>query len=250
MGTRRRKPNEPSPDESQSASHESRPKGDTMVELERDVSDAQEAADREVDGRLPSGRCRAGSPSTRRREDSRLGTDAKMETSEVERLTVALAAEREQNLRLRADFDNWRKRQTRETHRLADRTRADLITQLLPVLDNFERAVHGMENGEGRMENEHSQFLRGMRMVYDQLRALLSEWGVTPMDSLGQIFDPSVHEAIATRLCEDLPEGCIVEEHERGYRFGEEILRPAKVIIAASGDPATGTQPKAGCGAG
>lgn len=197
-----------------------------MVELEREISETLQQADAEI------------------------------EASPVERLEVALAAAREQNLRLQADFENWRKRVARESQELDHRIRGELIARLLPVLDNFERALEaaGVGNqgsgvrvqGAGGSEQEindqpttdhrpltaHDPLVQGVRMVFDQLTFLLSEMGLTPLESVGQAFDPKLHEAVGTRVCADFPDGCIVEEHERGYRFGGEILRPAKVTIA------------------
>lgn len=167
-----------------------------MLQLEQDITEALERADKEI------------------------------QASRVEQLEIDLAAAREQNLRLQADFENWRKRVARESQELDRRIRADLITRLLPVLDNLERALRAAD------DRADDSLVQGVRMVYDQLTSLLSEMGLTALECVGQVFDPALHEAVGTQICADLPEGCIVEEHERGYRFGGEILRPAKVVIS------------------
>ena len=123
--------------------------------------------------------------------------------------------------RLKAEFENWRKRQEREGARLVQLASERLVRELLPVLDNLERALET----EGDIRE-------GVRATYEQLVTILGREGLTPVFSDGQSFDPEVHEAIMSQPSEEQEEGTILQTFERGYLLKGKPIRPAKVVVA------------------
>lgn len=155
---------------------------------------------------------------------------------------------KDQYVRLRAEFDNYRKRTLRENERIRKLAAEALIRDLLPVLDNLERALaHGEEAGPG------SAVLAGLDMVLKQLHTALSTHGLEVIEAVGLPFDPQFHEAIAQEHSEAHPPDAVVMQHARGYRLGGELLRPAKVVVnarAAAEAVSTEAESKPGCEAG
>ena len=145
-----------------------------------------------------------------------------------------LTAERDEYLdalqRLKAEFDNYRKRNERERQAVALAGVREVVRDLLPVVDNLERAVAALGDHGG-------QVVAGLEMVRGQLAGLLAGHGVEEIDAQGQPFDPTVHEAIA-QIPSDHPGGTIVEVVEKGYRHADHVLRPTRVVVAAE-PPAT-----------
>ena len=123
--------------------------------------------------------------------------------------------------RLKAEFENWRKRQERERARLAQLASEGLVRELLPVLDNLERALET----EGDIRE-------GVKATYEQLVAILGREGLAPVFSDGQNFDPEVHEAVMSQPTEEHEEGTILQTFERGYLLKGKPIRPAKVVVA------------------
>ncbi len=123
--------------------------------------------------------------------------------------------------RLKAEFENWRKRQEREHAHLVQLASERLVRELLPVLDNLERALET----EGDIRE-------GVRATYEQLVAILGREGLTPVFSDGQSFDPEVHEAVMSQPSEEQEEGTILQTFERGYLLKGKPIRPAKVVVA------------------
>ena len=152
------------------------------------------------------------------------------EEDPVEKLKGELAAEKDRNIRLLADFDNYRRRVTREKNETYQRATESAIAEFLPVLDNFDRAI-------AQAPAAGDPFADGVRMVYGQLSEVLAKAGVKPIEALGAAFNPADHEAIAYQPSADAPEGRIIYEARRGYRIGDRVLRPASVIVS-SGAPA------------
>ena len=135
---------------------------------------------------------------------------------------------KDQLLRVRADFDNYRKRMLREMAQIRQTASANLIRALLPALDNLERALAHASAEEG--------FVEGVGMVYKQFQEAFANEGLEPVPALHEVFDPNVHDALATMPSENVESGRILEEYERGYRLRDTILRPARVIVS-SGPP-------------
>jgi molecular chaperone GrpE len=129
--------------------------------------------------------------------------------------------------RTRADFDNYRKRVARETSEALARGKAELARELLPVIDNLERALNVGEDASA-----HEALARGVAMVHDELRGRLENAGVEAFDPIGERFDPQLHEALSTRPEEGTEPGVVVETLEKGYRLNGQVLRPARVVVS------------------
>lgn len=144
-------------------------------------------------------------------------------------IEVELAVAKDRYLRLLADFENHRRRAMREREDLVKRATEDLMEALLPVVDNVERALQQQPAVE-------DAFVKGVRMVYEQLLAVLTRAGLTPLEAQGQPFDPTRHEAILSVPSADVAENTVVQQTRRGYLLGDRLLRPAQVIVS-SGAP-------------
>jgi molecular chaperone GrpE len=129
-------------------------------------------------------------------------------------------------LRLRAEFENFRRRANRELVQARERSQGELLGELLPVLDNLERALDAAEH------HEEGKVLAGVRMTRDMFVDLLRRVGVEEIETLGAQFDPVVHEAMLMEPSES-EEGTVTAVLERGYKQGEYVLRPAKVAVSS-----------------
>ena len=143
--------------------------------------------------------------------------------------TVALEKERdmlkEQLLRAVADFDNYRKRVERERRELSEYAAADVLLELLPIIDNFERALQAPAGGD-------EAFKKGVELIHKQMLDLLRKRGVTLIEALGADFDPNVHQAVIHEPSDEHREGEVMQELQRGYKLGDRLLRPAMVKVA------------------
>ena len=138
---------------------------------------------------------------------------------------------RDQLLRHRAEFDNYRKRMARETEQVRKTASEALVRELLPVIDNLERALQHAEDPNGALA-------QGVGMVLKQLCDALAGKGLEPIVAVGEAFDPNIHEALAQQPSAEYPADHVMTEFERGYRLNGIIIRPAKVVIS-SGAPDT-----------
>jgi molecular chaperone GrpE len=129
-------------------------------------------------------------------------------------------------LRLTAEFDNYRKRVERDRREAGDRASAAIFEHLLPIVDDFERAL------AAEADPAAEPYRRGVELIYRQLLDLLGRYGVTPLEVIGVDFDPHLHEAVAYGPAPGRREGEIVEEVRRGYKMGDRLLRPAMVKVA------------------
>ena len=144
-----------------------------------------------------------------------------------------LAAERDKYLdlaqRTQADFENYRKRAAKDAASAGERAKAGLVRELLPVLDNLERALATAVHDDG----DSSPVVEGVRLVRADLAGVLERTGVESFDPAGQPFDPTVHEALSTRPApEGVHPGVVVDVVEKGYRLNDTVLRPARVIVS------------------
>jgi molecular chaperone GrpE len=129
--------------------------------------------------------------------------------------------------RLKAEFDNYRKRIVKEQTSLLERASASLLHRLLPVLDNFELAVASAEESR-----EFDRMLKGIEMVFGELKEVLTAEGLTAIAAKGQAFDPNYHEAALTVDGEDEGEPYVAEELRSGYTYKGRVLRPSMVKVA------------------
>lgn len=150
-------------------------------------------------------------------------------SQQIETLKAQLEDRSTQYMRIAADFENYRKRTAKEKEEIDLQVKRNTITELLPVVDNFERArAHLKPQGDGEMTIHKSY-----QGVYKQLVDCLKRLGVAPMRPEGQEFDPNLHEAVMREPTDEHPEGTILEELVRGYYFGDRVLRHAMVKVAA-----------------
>jgi molecular chaperone GrpE len=137
---------------------------------------------------------------------------------------------RDQYLRAMAELDNVRKRARRDVAAAEGRGIAKLARELLPALDNFARAL---DAAEAQPENRDHHLTDGIRLVQTELLSALARVGIEPDSPKGEPFDPHCHEAIAQQPVEGAASGTIVEVYSQGYRYRDDVLRPAKVVVAA-----------------
>jgi molecular chaperone GrpE len=147
------------------------------------------------------------------------------EGTEHERLKAELSREHELYLRTLADFDNYRRRVERERAASAQAGKRELILPLLEVLADFDRALEHLGDVPEWMSS-------GFVAIYRRLTSILQGQGIVSYESLGDTFDPVRHEAVGMTASQDVEPGTIVAELSRGYRWGDEVLRPARVRVA------------------
>lgn len=144
-----------------------------------------------------------------------------------------LADLKERYLRLAAEYDNFRKRNLRERQDLLNYANESIVKDLLPVVDNLERAViHGRKE-EQRADSEN--LLQGVELTHRALMQILGRFGVVEIEAAGKPFDPQLHEAVRRVVTSDHAPGTVVEVHQKGYRLKDRLLRPAMVAVA--GEP-------------
>ena len=129
--------------------------------------------------------------------------------------------------RTRADFENYRKRVAKETSDALARGKAELARELLPVIDNLERAL-----AAGSDAAAHGALVEGVGLVLEELRGRLGSAGVESFDPTGEQFDPQVHEALSAQPAEGTEPGVVLETVQKGYRLNGQVLRPAKVVVS------------------
>jgi molecular chaperone GrpE len=151
----------------------------------------------------------------------------------LEEQVAALEAERDEHLndlkRVAAEFENYRKRVARDQERLVARAHERLVKELLPVLDDLERALAAAE------EHQEAKLEEGVRLVHQELKAALDREGLTEIETNGH-FDPHVHEALLSQPSE-AEEGSVIEVVQKGYTLGDRVVRPARVVVAAAPPP-------------
>ena len=153
---------------------------------------------------------------------------AEQAVAELEERLALLERERDEYLsdlkRVAAEFDNFRKRAARDHESLVSRAHERLVKELLPVLDDLERALVAAE------EHEEAKLEEGVRLVHRELRSALAKEGLVEIETEG-VFDPHVHEALLTQPSEQ-DDGAILEVIQKGYLLGDRVLRPARVVIS------------------
>ena len=130
-------------------------------------------------------------------------------------------------LRLAADFDNTRKRLEREREISLKYAEENILKELLPGIDNIERAMD-----QGRETNSMESLLKGVELTRNGLLATLEKYGVKAIDAIGQPFDPNIHEALAMEATEEMEPNLVLREFQRGYLYKDRLLRPSKVIVS------------------
>jgi molecular chaperone GrpE len=149
----------------------------------------------------------------------------RLEGAEPERLKAELSREHELYLRTLADFDNYRRRMERERAVSAQAGKREIVLPLLEVLADFDRALEHLGDVPEWMSS-------GFAAIYRRLNSILEAQGIVSYESLGETFDPVRHEAVGLTESQDAEPGTVVAELSRGYRWGDEVLRPAHVRVA------------------
>jgi len=135
-------------------------------------------------------------------------------------------------LREKADFANTQRRLANERSDAIRFANADLMKSLLPVLDDFERAIEAAAKAQ-----DVEPVLEGTKLVYENFIKALGNHNLEPIKAKSEPFDPTVHEAVLQQPCTDQPEGTVMEEVAKGYRLSDRVIRPAKVIVSKAPDP-------------
>lgn len=147
---------------------------------------------------------------------------------EIEAINAKACEAEEKALRMQAELINYRKRKDEEVAKMLKFANEGLILEILPILDNFERAIN---MDDDNLEDEVSKFLAGMKMVYASLIKALEKYDVKEIDSLGKPFDPTVHEAVMKESKEEKEKGIVLEVYQKGYMLKDKVIRPAMVKV-------------------
>ena len=156
-------------------------------------------------------------------EDKKPEEAKQQEASEFEKAQQALAQEHDSYLRLAAEYDNYRKRSARERESIYSDVRADTVTKFLPVYDNLVRALEQSTADEA--------YRKGVEMIMTQFKDILGRLGVTEIESVGQTFDPALHNAVMHDVDEEQGENIIVQELQKGFKMGDKVIRFAMVKV-------------------
>ena len=187
------------------------PAGDEDASNEADIDDATERPDGLEEEAPPEEASAEDDPA----EDE--DPEAKVRRERDEYLDLAKRAQ--------ADFENYRKRAAREAVAAGQRAKSGLVRELLPVVDNLERALASAQEGEQHLAD-------GVRLVHSELISVLQRNGVEQFDPMGESFDPTFHEALSTRSEDGSSPGLVLDVVEKGYRSNGTVLRPARVVVS------------------
>jgi molecular chaperone GrpE len=168
-------------------------------------------------------------PTDNTSDDIESGATGEQVITEFDKVSVELTDLKDKYLRLYADFENFRRRTAKEKIDLISNANEGLLVALLPVLDDFERALKSAESTA-----DVEALKEGVKLVFNKFYKVLESKGVKPMDSLGQVFNPDLHEAITQFPApSDDMKGKIIDETEKGYLLNEKVIRFAKVILGS-----------------
>jgi molecular chaperone GrpE len=210
---------------------------DTEDVIDADVATTETFALDEVPdtaGDQPSAAAPSASPDTAQTTKGELSMDAftrltqelRQKTEQADRAVAEKNDLYDRLLRKQAEFENFRKRTEREMQEAYRRARADILLDILPALDNMERALKHSENADATILHE------GLALIYKQLSDALARHGLEAIDSVGNPFDPELHEAVAAEQNDDVEDHTVLDELQRGYKLGDRLLRPARVKVS------------------
>ena len=180
-----------------------------VAELERSIEESRESdADAEAEPAVPR--------------------EVQLE-AQIERLQSEIDVHRDKWLRAMAEFENYRKRARREMESSINLARADVLKQLLEVLDNFERALDAFDQAEAA---PGETYVKGVRLIQDQFLKVLRDNEVVKIEAVGEPFDPNLHEAVSQLETDEVPSQHVARVVKEGYRLNDMVLRPAMVVVA------------------
>ena len=207
------------------------PTAEEKAKFEQDVMKAaEEAMKMEAEANQADAQADAADATAEQPADAAAEQPAEQESTESAEdiLKAELAAANDRNLRLMAEFDNFRRRSAKEQLELIETANGKLLEKLSEVQDNFERAF-ASENKAKDLE----AFEKGMQMIYNQFAKILTDAGLEQIDPTGAEFDPNCHEALMQQPSETIPEGHVVTVFQKGYKLKNKILKTAKVIVSS-----------------
>lgn len=149
------------------------------------------------------------------------------EESEIDKLNKELSEEKDKFLRLAAEYDNYRKRSVKEKTDAYSNAKSDVISDILPIIDNFERAA-------ANSESDFDGYKKGVEMIFTQFMNVFSKYGVESFGEEGETFDPEYHNAVMVVEDENLGDNVIAQVFSKGYKLGDKIIREAVVKVANS----------------
>lgn len=170
-------------------------------------------------------------PAAEEESESNMAEDIAALQSELDKLKTDVQETNNSYLRTLADFDNFRKRQREEAARQANLAREGIIAKLLPIMDNFERALQAAD-----AQHSYESLVEGVSLTLRQLSEMLEKEGVQPINAVGQEFNPEFHEAMMSVESDEYPPHTVVEELEKGYVLDGKVLRPARVTVSTQPD--------------
>lgn len=159
--------------------------------------------------------------------EEEIKTDAPEQESKEEQLEKALNEKNDQFLRICAEYDNFRRRSQKEKQDIYSSSQADVYKELLPVLDNFDRAAN---NSDANLED----YKKGIEIIFNQFKEILTKNGVESFGEIGDAFDPNIHNAVMSVQDDTLGENVIADVFSKGYKLGDRIIREAVVKVANS----------------
>ena len=161
---------------------------------------------------------------TEEKEEKENAEETAEEISEEDKLKAELAESKDKYLRLMAEYDNFRKRSAKERLELSAAVKGDTVADILPVLDNFERALN--------TETEDEAYKQGIEMIFKQFTDALTKLGIEPIDPVGEVFDPNIANAVNQIEDPELGENVVAQVFQKGYRIGDKVIRYAMVVVA------------------
>ena len=154
------------------------------------------------------------------------------ESSKEEALRAELEKEKDKFLRLFAEFENYKKRAARENKDFRKFANEALIKEMLPVIDNLERAIQSSSSNESEQENFNSSILKGVTMTLNEILKVLDRFHVKPIDALEQPFDPNYHEAVGQEETDEFADNTVIREYQKGYLLYDRLIRPSMVVVS------------------
>ncbi|MBE6868555.1 MAG: nucleotide exchange factor GrpE [Ruminococcus albus] len=158
------------------------------------------------------------------KEENADNADEENTQSEEEKLKAELADSKDKYLRLMAEYDNFRKRSAKERLDISASVKADTLSDILPVLDNFERALG--------TETQDEAYKQGIEMIFKQFSDALTKLGIEAIDPVGEVFDPNIANAVNQIEDPELGENVVAQVFQKGYRIGDKVIRYAMVVVA------------------
>jgi len=154
----------------------------------------------------------------------------------LDKLQVDVEAARDRMLRTAADFENYKKRAEREKNEFTKYIATEFVTDLLPIMDNLERAINATDQEESenaKIEEQNLEsFREGIKLIYKQLQSVLTKRGVIHIEAVGKTFDPNVHEAVMQTPSDKYPANTVAEEFQKGYMLHDRVIRASMVSVS------------------